>query len=121
MESWKNQSESWKGLGKVTEFVVNINICFTSVLQQEGRRCKDKGIRLYQAHKYNQAIVSLGLAKEFLPRSMNEFHAQLQSYLASCYFSLQQYPEALEAGKEAYKIRPGRAQVSILHCLHWEL
>lgn len=96
--------------------IVNTNICFTSVLQQEGRRCKDKGIRLYQAHKYNQAIVSLGLAKEFLPRSMNEFHAQLQSYLASCYFSLQQYPEALEAGKEAYKIRPGRAQVSILHC-----
>ena len=87
------------------------------ILQQEGRRCKDKGIRLYQAHNYNQAIVCLGLAREFIPRSMNELHAQVQSYLASCHFSLQQYPEALEAGKEAYKIRPGRAQVCLFVCI----
>ena len=58
--------------------------------------------------------MSLGLAKEFLPRSMNESQGQIQSYLASCYFGLRQYPEALEAGKEAYKIRPGRALVCAL-------
>jgi len=81
------------------------------LLQQEGRRCKEKGIQLYQTHSYNQAIVSLGLAKEFIPRSMAESQGQVQSYLASCHFSLHQYPEALEAGKEAYKIRPGRALV----------
>jgi len=64
-------------------------------------------------HSYNQAIMSLGLAKEFIPRSMAESQGQVQSYLASCHFSLQQYPEALEAGKEAYKIRPGRSLVCI--------
>ena len=82
-------------------------------LQQEGRRCKEKGIQLYQMHSYNQAIISLGLAKEFLPRSMAESQGQVQSYLASCHFSLLQYPEALEAGKEAYRIRPGRSLVCI--------
>ena len=55
--------------------------------------------------------MSLGLAKEFIPRSMAESQGQVQSYLASCHFSLQQYPKALEAGKEAYKIRPGRSLV----------
>ena len=57
--------------------------------------------------------MSLGLAKEFIPRSMAESQGQVQSYLASCHFSLQQYPEALEAGKEAYRIRPGRSLVCI--------
>ena len=42
---------------------------------------------------------------------MNELHAQIHSYLASCHFSLRQYSQALESGKEAYKIRPGRSQV----------
>ena len=53
----------------------------------------------------------LGLAKELMPRTMAESLGQVQSYLASCHFSLRQYPEALEAGKEAYKIRPGRSLV----------
>ncbi|XP_074620994.1 uncharacterized protein LOC141879614 isoform X2 [Acropora palmata] len=41
---------------------------------------------------------------------MPETHAQIQSYLASCHFDLGKYKQALEAGKEAYKIRPGRSQ-----------
>lgn len=86
-------------------------VFFLFELQQEGRRCKEKGIQLYQTHSYNQAIVLLGLAKELMPRSMAESQGQVQSYLASCHFSLRQYPEALEAGKEAYKIRPGRSLV----------
>ena len=62
--------------------------------------------------------MSLGLAKEFMPRSMAESQGQVQSYLASCHFSLQQYPEALEAGKEAYRIRPGRSLVCTVYvCL----
>ena len=71
-------------------------------------------MQLYQIHSYGKAIVSLGLAKEFIPRSMSEVLAQIHSYLASCHFSLRQYPQALEAGKEAYKIRPGRSQVCVL-------
>lgn len=71
-------------------------------------------MQLYQIHSYSKAIVSLGLAKEFIPRSMSEVLAQVHSYLASCHFSLRQYPQALEAGKEAYKIRPGRSQVCVL-------
>ena len=59
--------------------------------------------------------MSLGLAKEFMPRSMAESQGQVQSYLASCHFSLQQYPEALEAGKEAYRIRPGRSLVCTVY------
>ena len=69
-------------------------------------------------HSYSKAIVLLGLAREFLPRSMNELHGQVQSYLASCHFSLRQYPEALEAGKEAYKIRPGRSLVCTVYSLN---
>ena len=55
--------------------------------------------------------MSFGLAKEFTSVSMTETHAQIQSYLASCHFDLGKYTQALEAGKEAYKIRPGRSQV----------
>ena len=46
---------------------------------------------------------------------MSELHAQILSYLASCHFSLRQFAQALEAGKEAYKIRPGRSQVCLYH------
>lgn len=31
---------------------------------------------------------------------MNELHAQIHSYLASCHFGLWQYSQALESGKE---------------------
>lgn len=63
--------------------------------------------------------MSFGLAKEFIPRSISELHAQIQSYLASCHFNLRQYPQALEAGKESYKIRPGRSQVcTVIHVCH---
>ena len=55
--------------------------------------------------------MSFGLAKEFTSVSLTETHAQIQSYLASCHFDLGKYAQALEAGKEAYKIRPGRSQV----------
>lgn len=116
-------------MGKVAEAQADIassRKADPSLAKQQGWRNKEQGIQLYQAKSLRKAIVSFGLAKEFTSVSMPEIHAQIQSYLASCHFDLGKYKQALEAGKEAYKIRPGRSLLSkltiiwqSLMCLSW--
>lgn len=109
--AWR--AEAKYRMGKVAEAQADIassRKADPSLAKQQGWRNKEQGIQLYQAKSLRKAIVSFGLAKEFTSVSMPETHAQIQSYLASCHFDLGKYKQALEAGKEAYKIRPGRSQ-----------